>query len=76
MFGQTGANLVITMLHEIIVYFSGTDISEIDLSNANEFSDILIAKCKRRERLSGYLKGRMGEVSPNLSTLLGEQVRR
>ena len=51
------------------------DISDIDLINIERFTTRVIALSEYRQTLHTYLKERMGSVAPNLSALIGEQVR-
>lgn len=51
------------------------DISDIDLINIERFTTRVIALSEYRLTLHTYLKERMGSVAPNLSALIGEQVR-
>ena len=53
----------------------GMDISEIDLINIMSFADRVVSLSEYRLNLHEYLKARMGSVAPNLSVLVGEQVR-
>jgi len=52
----------------------GTDISEIDLVNIENFADRVIALNDYRKQLHAYLINKMNVVAPNLSSLIGEQV--
>lgn len=52
----------------------GIDINVIDLLNIENFANRVIALADYRKQLSEYLKTKMGDVAPNLATLLGDQV--
>lgn len=54
---------------------AGMDISPIDLINIEQFSRRVISLAEFRQMLHGYLRSKMDLVAPNLSTLIGEQVR-
>ena len=50
------------------------DVSPLDLINIERFSDRVIALAEYRKSLQEYLRGKMHNVAPNLSVLIGEQV--
>lgn len=50
------------------------DISPLDLINIERFSDRVIALAEYRKSLQEYLRGKMHDIAPNLSVLIGEQV--
>ena len=50
------------------------DISPLDLINIEKFSDRVIGLAEYRKSLQGYLQGKMHDIAPNLSVLIGEQV--
>ena len=50
------------------------DISPLDLTNIEKFADRVIALAEYRKSLQEYLRGKMHNVAPNLSALIGEQV--
>lgn len=52
----------------------GMDINVIDLLNIEMFASRVVALSEYRKELAEYLKSKMGDVAPNLATLLGEQV--
>jgi len=52
----------------------GMDISPVDLINIEMFAGRVIALADYRKQLAEYLKTKMGDIAPNLATLLGEQV--
>jgi len=52
----------------------GTDISEFDLVNIEKFADRVVQLGSYRTQLHSYLLKKMGDVAPNLSALIGEQV--
>lgn len=52
----------------------GTDISEVDLINIENFAQRVIALAEYRKRLHEYLTSKMHNVAPNLSALIGEVV--
>jgi RNA processing factor Prp31 len=52
----------------------GMDISELDLSNIENFGRRVASLAEYRARLHEYIKNRMGNCAPSLSTLIGEQV--
>lgn len=52
----------------------GMDISIIDLLNIEMFAGRVIALADYRKELAEYLKTKMGDVAPNLASLIGEQV--
>ena len=51
------------------------DISPIDLINIERFATRVVDLAEYRKQLSTYLSSRMHNVAPNLTTLVGEQVR-
>lgn len=53
----------------------GMDIAEMDLHNIESFTTRVIELAEYRKQLSGYLTTKMDNVAPNLTTLIGEQVR-
>ena len=53
----------------------GMDISPIDLINIERFATRVIELAQYRKQLSEYLSAKMEGVAPNLTTLIGEQVR-
>lgn len=52
----------------------GTDISEIDLLNIQNFAHKVISLSNYREKLHGYLCKKMDIVAPSLAALIGEMV--
>uniref|UniRef100_A0A3B3T6I0 Nucleolar protein 5A n=1 Tax=Paramormyrops kingsleyae TaxID=1676925 RepID=A0A3B3T6I0_9TELE len=52
----------------------GMDISPIDLINMRRFSSRVVSLAKYRLELQEYLRSKMGQVVPNLATLIGEVV--
>ena len=54
---------------------TGMDISPVDLLNIERFSARVVALAEYRRQLSDYLSNKMMNVAPNLTTLIGEQVR-
>ena len=58
----------------MLAFFSGMDISPIDLINIETFASKFTALVDYRKGLSDYLKSKMTSCAPNLSTLIGEQV--
>jgi RNA processing factor Prp31 len=52
----------------------GMDISTIDLINIETFTSKVINLAEYRKQLMEYLQSRMGNIAPNLSTLIGETV--
>jgi nucleolar protein 56 len=52
----------------------GTDISDIDLINIENFADRVISLMEFRKNLYAYLTSKMHIVAPNLSSLIGEVV--
>lgn len=52
----------------------GTDISEIDLLNIQNFARKVVSLSNYREKLHGYLCAKMDVVAPNLAALIGEMV--
>ena len=52
----------------------GTDISEIDLLNIQNFAQKVINLSNYREKLHKYLCAKMDVVAPNLAALIGEMV--
>eukprot|EP01089_Gocevia_fonbrunei_P002107 TRINITY_DN120_c0_g1_i1.p1 TRINITY_DN120_c0_g1~~TRINITY_DN120_c0_g1_i1.p1 ORF type:complete len:540 (+),score=155.52 TRINITY_DN120_c0_g1_i1:150-1622(+) len=52
----------------------GTDISDLDMMNICMFAERVIKLTEYRAQLQDYLKSRMHEIAPNLSSLIGEQV--
>ena len=55
--------------------FVGMDISPIDLINIARFTDRVIALTDYRKSLHTYLQSKMHTIAPNMSALIGEQVR-
>lgn len=52
----------------------GMDINEIDLIHIEMFGTRITALADYKKRLVEYLKTKMYEIAPNLTTLIGEQV--
>merc|ERR1719204_680710 len=52
----------------------GMDISPIDLLNIDAFASRVIGLTDYRKELSAYLQSKMGQVAPNLATLIGDVV--
>ncbi|KAF9969234.1 snoRNP complex protein nop56, partial [Mortierella antarctica] len=52
----------------------GTDISEIDMINIENFAKRVIDLVDYRKKLHQYLISKMNNVAPNLSALIGEMV--
>jgi len=52
----------------------GMDISPVDLINIEMFASRVIALADYRKQLAEYLRTKMGDIAPNLATLIGEQV--
>lgn len=52
----------------------GTDISDVDMINIENFADRVISLAEYRKHLHVYLITKMNYVAPNLSALIGEQV--
>merc|ERR1712241_1568148 len=52
----------------------GMDISPIDLFNIDTFASRVIGLTDYRKELSAYLQSKMGQVAPNLATLIGDVV--
>ena len=52
----------------------GMEIAEIDFTNIHAFASKVISLAEYRRGLMEYLQGRMHDVAPNLSTLVGESV--
>merc|ERR1712098_121082 len=52
----------------------GMDISPIDLLNIDMFASRVIGLTDYRKELSTYLQSKMGQVAPNLATLIGDVV--
>merc|ERR1712098_976122 len=50
------------------------DISPIDLLNIDTFASRVIGLTDYRKELSSYLQSKMGQVAPNLATLIGDVV--
>ena len=50
------------------------DISPIDLINIQMFASRVIDMFDYRKRLHEYLHSKIGQVAPNLSALIGDQV--
>ena len=59
----------------VVCYPLGMDISPIDLINIESFSARVINLADYRKKLHTYLVSKMSQVAPNLSALIGEQVR-
>lgn len=52
----------------------GQDFADIDMLNVETFAQRVIELSEYRMKLSHYLRTKMNQVAPNLSTLVGEQV--
>merc|ERR1712088_1191754 len=52
----------------------GMDISQVDLLNIDMFATRVIALADYRKMVSNYLQDKMGNVAPNLATLIGDVV--
>ncbi|XP_018576016.1 nucleolar protein 56 [Anoplophora glabripennis] len=52
----------------------GMDISVVDLLNIEMFAVRVISLADYRKQLAEYLSTKMGDVAPNLATLIGDQV--
>lgn len=52
----------------------GMDISPVDLINIEMFASRVIGLVVYRKQLSEYLRTKMGDIAPNLATLIGDQV--
>lgn len=52
----------------------GMDISVVDLINIEMFAGRVIALADYRKELAEYLRTKMGDVAPNLASLIGDQV--
>lgn len=52
----------------------GTDISEMDMINIENFASRVISMVEYRKELHGYLHDKMNHIAPNLSALIGETV--
>merc|ERR1739844_59574 len=52
----------------------GMDISQVDLMNIDMFANRVVALAEYRKELSKYLQDKMGNVAPNLATLIGDVV--
>lgn len=53
----------------------GTDISELDMINIEKFASRVVELAQYRKNLSQYLSNKMQATAPNLSALIGDQVR-
>lgn len=56
------------------VYYTGMDVSPLDLMNIQRFASRVIELADYRRKLAEYLSSKMNSVAPNLTTLIGEQV--
>jgi len=70
----TGSEETAKEILEAAATSMGTDISEIDLVNIEQFADRVIKLAEYREKLHNYLISKMNVVAPNLAALIGEQV--
>lgn len=52
----------------------GTEIAQVDIENIHTFADKVINLTEYRQKLGDYLRSRMHNVAPNLSSLVGESV--
>ena len=52
----------------------GTDISEMDMLNIENFASRVISMVEYRKELQAYLHDKMNNIAPNLSALIGETV--
>ena len=57
------------------LFYAGMDIALVDLINIERFSLRVMELSEYRRKLSDYLCSKMESVAPNLTTLIGEQVR-
>ena len=57
------------------LFCAGMDIALVDLINIERFSSRVTELSEYRKKLSDYLCSKMENVAPNLTTLIGEQVR-
>merc|ERR1739844_722956 len=52
----------------------GMDISQVDLMNIDMFTNRVVGLAEYRKELAKYLQDKMGNVAPNLATLIGDVV--
>jgi len=52
----------------------GMDISQVDLMNIDMFANRVVGLAEYRKELAKYLQDKMGNVAPNLATLIGDVV--
>jgi len=52
----------------------GMDISQVDLMNIDMFATRVVGLAEYRKELAKYLQDKMGNVAPNLATLIGDVV--
>lgn len=52
----------------------GMDISPIDLTNIEMFASRVISLTDYRKRLMDYLRGKMHDIAPNLTAIVGESI--
>lgn len=62
------------LIHPLVVWSSGMDISPIDLINIERFSSRVVSLAAYRLELQEYLRSKMSQVAPNLAALIGEVV--
>ena len=71
-FGCIGKCFVVC---EVTIFAPGMDLSALDLMNIQRFATRVTELADYRRKLAGYLGTKMNSVAPNLTTLIGEQVR-
>ena len=69
-----GSEEIAKLILEAAKSSMGTDISDIDLLNIQNFARKVISLSEYREKLHGYLCQKMDVVAPNLAALVGEVV--
>jgi nucleolar protein 56 len=57
-----------------LFFISGMDISQVDLMNIDMFATRVVGLAEYRKELAKYLQDKMGNVAPNLATLIGDVV--
>ena len=57
-----------------MLFFSGQDISIIDLINIESFAQRVLELSEYRKQLHAYLISKMHDIAPNLAALIGEMV--
>lgn len=66
--------LIKTLIYLVFQFFSGQDLSPIDLINVQQFAQRVMDLAEYRKKLYEYLVTKMNDIAPNLASLIGEVV--